>query len=98
MCKLPTLIKRCLTYGIQIYPYQLDGILSQYETKAIPDEILNKYQKEDLNKYVNGLYLCSCEMAGDWTIGHDILKELGFKEQKREDGHRIFISLVYENI
>jgi len=36
-------------------------------------------------------------MAGDWTKGHKLLKKLGFIEKKREQGHRTFISLVYND-
>lgn len=93
---LPMLIKRCLTFGIEILPYQLKGVLRQYNQKKIPDDILAKLDKPKLQEYVKGLYYSSCEMAGDWTKGHEILKTLGFNEVERREGHRVFVSLQYE--
>jgi len=71
------IIKRCLTYGIKISPYQLNTVLNQYEIKKIPDNILADFNGLQVEKYVKGLYLCGQEMAYDWTKGHEILKELG---------------------
>lgn len=93
--ELPMLIERCLTFGIKIYPHQFYGILKQYELKKIPDNYLSKLSEDDLKNYVNGLYLCNEEMARDWARGHDILKEIGFSERKRTEGHRSFINLEY---
>ena len=92
---IPMIIKRCLVHGVKIYPHQFDTVLKQYDKKKIPDEILAHMEKRDLEDYVYGLYLSGCEMAGDWTNGHNILKKLGFTEKKRKQGHRVFISLVY---
>jgi len=89
------IIKKCLANGVKIYPYELDVVLRQYEKNKIPDPILADMEIRDLEDYVRGLYLSGCEMAGDWTDGHRLLKKLGFIEKKREQGHRTFISLVY---
>lgn len=94
--ELPMLVKRCLAHGVTILPVFLSGIMDQYERKRIPDNDLSTMLKKDLETYVRGLYKSSCEMAGDWTEGHRILKGLGFVEQQRKDGHRVFISLVWE--
>jgi len=92
---IPMIIKRCLVHRVKIYPHELDTVLNQYEKKKIPDEIIAHMEPRDLEDYVRGLYLSGCEMAGDWTAGHNMLKKLGFSEKRREDGHRTFISLVY---
>ena len=34
--EIPLLLKRCLTYGVIISPYQLNIILNQSESKIIP--------------------------------------------------------------
>ena len=93
---IPIIIKRCLAYGIQIYPYQLETILAKYELYKIPDDILNKLKADQLKPYLQGLYLSGQEMSKDWGKGLDILKTLGFEEHKRTIGHRVFISLTYK--
>lgn len=98
MKEIPMLIKRCLAFGVQIFPYELNGVLSSYERYQIPDDRLSKLNGADLKKYVNALYLASCEMAQDWTKGHALLQQLGFKEQRREEGHRTFVSMVYDDV
>lgn len=92
---LPMIIKRCLAHGVKIYPHQLGAVLKQYEKNKIPDEILTHMKIRDLEDYVKALYLSGCEMAGDWTEGHKMLKKLGFTEKRREEGHRTFVSMVY---
>lgn len=96
MNEVNTLVKRCLTYGVVIPPYQQGTVFRKYQELPIPDKVLNDLNKEDLTKYVKGLYLSSCEMAGDWSRGHDTLKSLGFKEVIRKEGHRNFIGLVFD--
>lgn len=95
MSKLPTLVERCLTFGVIILPYQQSSVLRRYEQNKIPDNALVLLGKNDLDKYVKALYLSSQEMAGDWTRGHELLKELGFKRKERTEGHRTFVSMVY---
>lgn len=90
-----TLVKRCLTYGVIVLPYRQYGVFKLYDKYKIPDDVLESFKKEDLEKYVKGLYLSSMEMARDWVSGHDTLKELGFVEKERQDGHRVFVSLVW---
>lgn len=94
--KIPMLLKRCLTYGVIILPYQLDVVLNQYKNREIPDDILSKLNKLNLEKYVKGLWLCGQEMSRDWSKGYDLLKELGFEEVKRTIGHRSFMSLIFK--
>jgi hypothetical protein len=94
---IPMLIKRCLALRVKILPHELSGILMRYEKYKIPDEVLAKMTEVDLKEYIRGLYLCSCEMAGDWTRGMDILKKLGFTEERMEVGHRVFLSLKYNH-
>jgi len=94
--ELPMLIKRALAYGIEIWPLHLNGVLKSYEYMKIPDDVLGKMKRDQVGDYIKALYLCSCEMASKWTIGHEMLKDLGFVEIENSDGHRIFISMVYE--
>lgn len=96
--EIPMLLKRCLTYGVIISPYQLDIVLDQYKNREIPDNMLSKLSKIDLEKYVKGLWLCGQEMSRDWSKGYDLLKELGFEEVKRTIGHRSFMSLIFKKI
>lgn len=98
MQTLNTLVKRCLTYGVVISPYQLNMVLTSYERFTIPDKKLNIMSRKGLEDYVRGLYLSAQEMAGDWTRGHEILKELGFEELSTKVGHRNYISLVYKEV
>ena len=95
MCELPMIIKRALVYGIRIYPHQLKTVLREYDSHKIPDETLSKLKSDEVEKYVHALYLCGQDMAGDWTKGHKLLKELGFKKQERSEGHRTFVKMVY---
>jgi|TARA_R110000851_G_scaffold72207_1_gene160167 hypothetical protein len=95
MIDLPTLVERCLTFGVVIMPYQQKSVLIKYEQYKIPDDQLNNLKKTDLETYVNALYLSSQEMAGDWARGHALLIELGFERKERHEAHRTFISMVY---
>ena len=91
------LISRCLTYGVKIMPYQQENVFNRYEKNKVPDFVLNNFTKEQLENYVKGLYLSTQEMSRDWDEGHEILKRLGFVEEKTEVGHRCFIKLVFPN-
>lgn len=97
MDKLPALVERCLTFGVVILPYQQASVLKKYEQYKIPDDKLKYLKKPELEMYVKALYLSSQEMAGDWTRGHELLKELGFERKERKEGHRTFVSLVHIN-
>ena len=92
---LPMLIKRCLAYGINVYPFQLNGVLSMYERYKIPDEQVAALNGDQIRKYVEGLFLSSCEYSCDWTRGHALLKEIGFTEKTRSEGHRSFVTLEW---
>ena len=93
--EIPMFIKRCLTYGVKIYPYQLKTILLMAEKYNIPDEKMMEFNHEKTETYINGLYLSGQEMSNDWCRGHDMLKSIGFKYAKQEEGHRSFVSLHY---
>lgn len=93
---LPMLIKRCLAYGVVISPYQLDYVLKSYESKKIPDEVLSKLTHDQVKGYVKALYLCTLESACDWSLGHEMLCELGFTKVERREGHRVYTGLVWE--
>jgi len=95
--ELPMLIQRCLTYGVKIYPYQLKRILTQYEYKKVPDGKMVIFNALQTEKYVKALYLCGEEMSSGWSKGHELLKELGFEEVTRTEGHRSFTSLVFNS-
>ena len=94
--ELPSFIKRSLTHGIVILPCFLEGIMIMNKRFSIPDEVCDKFNKKQIEKYVQGLKLSSMEMASHWTKGHELLKELGFKEEVIEQGHRSFINLKYK--
>ena len=93
--EIPMFIKRCLTYGVKIYPYQLKTILLMAEKYNIQDEKMMEFNHEKTETYINGLYLSGQEMSNDWCRGHDMLKSIGFKETTREEVHRSFVSLHY---
>lgn len=65
------------------------------EKYNIPHSVIVLFNKDQTEKYVKGLYYSGLEMANDWTKGHELLKELGFKEQTRKKGHRSFTGLHY---
>lgn len=92
---LPMLIKRCLAYGIDIIPTQLNSIMLQYEKQNIPDDVLVLMKKDCVKSYVKALYLSAQWEAGDWSRGHNMLIDLGFERVEREEGHRCFVSLVW---
>lgn len=94
--ELSILIQRCLTYGVKIYPYQLESVLQQYETYKVPDKDLQHYNGEQIEKYVRGLYLSNQEMSRDWREGFSLLQELGFEEQERSKSHRSFTTLIFK--
>ena len=95
MSNLPVLIKRCLTYGIVIYPFQLDTILRMYDKYQIPDDELNNLSPSCVKDYVKALNLSGQEMARDWTQGHKLLEQLGFEKKERKEGHRCFVTMKY---
>ncbi len=76
--------------------HTLDTVLKMNEKYKIPDDLLAHLEKRKLEDYVRGLYLSGQEMAGDWTDGHKILKDLGFNEKTRHEGHRSFVSLSWD--
>ena len=98
MNNIPLIIYRCLSECVRIYPYELEVVIFYSEKFKIPDDILQKLKKDDLTKYIKALYLSSLESARDWSEGHKILKELGFIEKIREDGHRNYISLIWNDL
>tara|TARA_R110000765_G_scaffold244631_9_gene346881 strand:- start:194 stop:595 length:402 start_codon:yes stop_codon:yes gene_type:complete len=89
------LVVKALAHGIKIYPYQLKTVLRQSIAKPIPDKVIDSVSPEFIKEYIEALYLCGQEMAGDWTRGHTMLKSLGFVERSRKEGHRNFVSLQY---
>lgn len=94
--EIPMIIKRCLIAGKKILPHELPAIINQFNLKTIPTPILWRLSEEQLDKYITGLKLCDRHDASEWTKGYDLLKELGFKEKRREEGHTTFVSLVWE--
>lgn len=93
--ELSMLMKQCLTYGIQIYPYEQDIVFKMYQKYMLPDKILLQLDKDKINWYIHGLYKSGQEASNEWSKGHEILKELGFIEKTRVEGHRNFVSLIY---
>lgn len=95
--ELPMLVQKCLTYGVKIYPSQLEQVLNQYELKKVPVAKLEMFNAAQTENYVKALYLCGEEMAKDWREGYEMLKELGFKEQRIDEGHRVYTSLIFND-
>jgi len=91
-----TLVSRCLAHGVQIIPIHQRTVFKNYEKYEIPEKVLNGMSKDALLQYVKALYLCSQEMACDWTRGFSMLKELGFIQEERTHHHRTFVSLTFE--
>ena len=96
MDNIPVLVKRCLAHGVVILPYRLNPVIAKSNQYDIPDQFLNAFSKEDLKKYVDALYLSTLEDARDWSRGHEKLIELGFKRSERHEGHRVFVSMIYD--
>ena len=91
-----TLISKCLDCGITIKSYNQFNVLKAYETMKIPDEVLKKMKKEEIESYVLGLRLAMEEMSMDWSRGHEILVSIGFVEEHTDIAHRRFTKLVYK--
>lgn len=91
-----TLVSRCLAYGVQIIPIHQQTVFKNYEKYEIPEDILNTMSKAALLQYTKALYLCSQEMACDWTRGFSMLKGLGFIQGERTHHHRTFVTLTFE--
>jgi hypothetical protein len=65
----------------------------------MPKKEYLKFSDKQKEKYVEALRYVFNNHAGGydgWSVGHKLLKELGFKEHIREEGHRFFVSLKYE--
>lgn len=90
-------IGRCLTFGVKILPYELNKIIQASEKYKVPDEVINKFNAETLSKYVKALDLATREDSRDWSKGLDMLKELGFKQQNVVQGHRQFITMIWND-
>ena len=86
----------CLNKGIKIPDFKLFTILKKYRQYRMPTKELKKLTNEKINQYVKGLWLSGQEMSREWSEGHTILKELGFKEVENRVGHRVFLSLEWK--
>lgn len=75
-----------LLQGGNMKPYALTPM--EYERLTIGEK----------RKYDEAIFFCRCENAngpmGGWAKGHEMLKEMGWAEQMRTEGHRSFITLV----
>jgi hypothetical protein len=83
--------------GIVIYSHQHVRINTMRYT--LPDKILNKMSKEELEKYIEACWCCGSEHSGGydgWVEGHRLLGELGFVEKIRTVGFRKFVTMVYK--
>lgn len=89
-------VGRCLAFGIQIFPYELNKIISASEKYKIPDEHIYKLNKSSFDKYIRALVLSQREDSRDWGQSFEMLKELGFEEQSVVSGHRKFINMVFK--
>lgn len=93
--EISVFIRKCLTYGIQIHPFNQRQVIEASEKYKIPDDELTVFSEVAMRIYVNALYLTTCEDANSWTAGLSKLKKLGFKDQIREEGHRHFVTVVW---
>ena len=70
-------------------------IMSNWELTL---EEKNKLSLDNQKKYEKAISFknhdWACGPYGGWVRGNDLLKELGWTEQKRTEGHREFVSLV----
>ena len=68
------------------------------ETWKLTEEERNKLSEQDRDKYDMAVkyknHEWACGPYGGWVRGNDMLIELGWKEIKKVDGHRQFISLI----
>ena len=67
-----------------------DWKLTEEEQGGLTTEQLSKYDRAVAYKkhdWAMGPY-------GGWARGNDLLKELGWEEKKRHEGHRCFVSLI----
>lgn len=64
-------------------------LLTQREYELLSDNSKRKYDR--------AVQLCkephACGPFGGWATGHEILKELGWTEERRVVGHRTFVTL-----
>lgn len=84
--------------GVEIHSYYKSRIDNMKYT--LPDKVLNKLSIDDFKKYIEACWCVGSEHAdgyNGWVKGHELLKELGFKEKRLEVGHRVFVSMVYES-
>lgn len=66
---------------------------------TLPDKVLSKLSKNELEKYIEACWCVGSEHAGGydgWSMGHKLLEELGFKRVERSVGHRTFVSMSWE--
>ena len=92
------LIRMCLHFGVSIPTFQQKAVLELYERYKVPDEVLIKFNLEEMQTYVRGLSLFSQEGANSWDGGIHLLEALGFETVERRDGHRVFVSLKWKGI
>jgi len=55
------------------------------------------FTEEQLKTYDQAIRYTKNEWAGSydgWSVGHDLLKGLGWREEKVIEGHRAFVKLV----
>jgi hypothetical protein len=64
----------------------------------LTEEEKDKLSEQDRQKYETAVQYKQHDWAygswGGWARGNEMLIELGWKEIKREEGHRQFISLI----
>ena len=66
---------------------------------ALTKEERNLLSEEDKKKYDKAILYCDNWWSrgpfnDGWSNGHDLLKELGWKEESRIEGHRKLITLI----
>ncbi len=92
---VPFILKHCLARGVKIYPHEIKSVVKRHKLYNLPDEDLPKLSHNDLQKYINALYLTDQEDAGSWRNGFKMLQELGFKEVRRGVNCRVYTSVEY---
>ncbi len=69
--------------------------LTKEERKLLSEEYREKYDRAI--SYCNNWWACG-PFSDGWSNGHDLLKELGWKEESRTEGHRTFTTLIKPKI
>ena len=72
--------------------------MSKLKSWELTQRELNKLNEESQKKYSIAAMLIESEYSNEWSRGYEILKGMGWREEERRSGHRIFKKLVKPNL